>query len=197
MKNWIFLLLFLVLISSSCHRAVNHLDIIQQKVEAHNRHDITKELSLYADDIVFIMPGENPIVGKAALRDLCEMDSVDNDNLTFKDLTVYGDTVFATVIESSDWFRSFGIPEFHYQPGELTIFRKGLIHKVIQAQIVEEDKRTFEKNWSDMIEWLSSTYPELVKEAQSGWLARYDAMSALGWKKLLNEWNTSKVNQQK
>lgn len=197
MKNWIFLLLFLVPFSSSCYRAIHPIDIIQRKVEAHNRHDVTKELSLYTDDVIFIIPGENPIVGKTAFRDLCEMDSVVNCNLIFKDLIVHGDTVFATVIESSDWFRSFGISEFHYQPGEVTIFRKGLIQKVILAPPAEEDKIVFDKSWSDMMGWLNITYPELVKEAQSGWLARYDAKSALGWKKLLNEWNTNRVNKQK
>jgi hypothetical protein len=32
-----------------------------------------------------------------------------------------------------------------------------------------EDMKTFEKQWSDLMAWLSAAHPKLVKEAQFGW----------------------------
>ena len=191
-------LFLLALIPIACGKAPNLEQRVIQMVEAHNQHDVTRELTFYADDATFFMPGENPIVGRAALRDLFEGDSIVNSELVFKDLVIRGDTAIVnSITERSDWLRFIGIPEIHYAPGSKMIFRKGLIHKVELAPFVEEDIRAYEKGWSDVMGWLSIAYPELVKEAQSGWLARYDAKATQTWMKLLAEWQASMSSPKK
>ncbi len=77
------------------------------------------------------------------------------------------------------------------------IFQKGLIHAVELAPYEEEDVRAYENGWSDLMRWLSVAHPELVKEAQSGWLARYDANAHQTWMRLLAEWQASKSSPKK
>jgi hypothetical protein len=191
-------LFFLALVPLACGKAPSLEQRVVQVVEAHNRHDVALELTFYADDATFSIPGENPIVGRAALRDLFEADSIVNSELVFKDVVIHGDTgIVNSITERSDWLRLIGIPEIHNSPGSKMIFRKGLIHTVELAPFVQEDVRAYEKGWSDVMGWLSITYCDLVKEAQSGWLARYDARATQTWMKLLAEWQASKSNPKK
>ena len=183
--------LLLALIPMACGKAPNLEQRIVQMVEAHNQHNVAQQLAFYADDATFIMPGDYPIVGKAALRDLFEADSIVNSELVFKDLVIRGDTVIVnSITERSDWLRAIGIPESHY--ASKIIFRKELIYTDELGPNVEEERRVYEKRWSDVMGWLSIAHPELVKEAQSGWLARYDAKATQTWMKLFIEWQSSK-----
>ncbi len=197
MNKGLFCFLLLALIPLGCYRIPSLDQRIQQMVEAHNRHDVTLELSFYAEDATFIIPGEKPIVGKAALRDLFESDAVWNSELALKDLVIRGDTVTSSGTERNDFFRSMGIPEIHYAPGGKIVFRKGLIQRVETGLLEKEDSMAFEKAWSDVMAWLSVAHPELVKEAESGWLARYNARAAQDWMKLLAEWQASKSHPKK
>lgn len=196
MNKGLFCLFLLALIPIACGKAPNLERRVVQMVEAHNQHDVARQLAFYADDATFIMPGEKPIVGRAALRDLFEADSIVNSELAFKDLVIRGDTVIVnSITERSDWLRSIGIPESHY--GSKMIFRKGLIHTDELAPGLEQDRRAYEKGWSGVMGWLSIAHPELVKEAQSGWLARYDAKATRTWMKLFAEWQASKSSSKK
>ena len=189
-------LCLLALIPIACGKGPDLEERAVRMVEAHNQHDVARQLTFYAADATFMMPGENPIVGRAALRDLFEADSVVNSELVFKDLVIRGDTVLVnSITERSDWLRFIGIPESHY--GSRMIFRKGLIHAEELAPDVEEDRRAYEKGWSDVMGWLSTAHPELVREAQSGWLARYDAKATQAWMKLLGEWQAHKSSPMK
>jgi len=179
-------LFLLALIPTACGKAPSLEQRVVQMLEVHNQHDVARELAFYADDATFVMAGEKPIVGKAALRNLIEADSIMNSELLFKDLVIRGDTVIVnSITERNDWFRLMGIPEIHYAPGSKIVFSKGLIQTVETAPLVEEDMRAFEKALSDVMAWLSIAHPELVKDAQSGWLARYDAKATQTWIKLL------------
>jgi hypothetical protein len=196
MKKHILSMLVLVIIPAACTRLPSLEQRTLQMVEAHNQHDVARQLAFYANDATFIMPGEKPIVGKAALRDLFEADAIVNSELVFKDLVIHGDTVIVnSITERSDWLRFIGISECHYS--SKMIFRKGLIQTDELGPDAEEDRRAYEKGWSDVMEWLSIAHPELVKEAQSGWLARYDAKATQAWMKLFAEWQASKSSSKK
>lgn len=165
-------------------------------VKAHNQHDVTRQLAFYADDAAFLIPGENLKVGKTAIRELFEADSIGNSVLVFKDLVIHGDTVIVnSIIERSDWLRFIGIPESHY--GSIIIFRKGLIQTDELTPVTEEEKRAYHKGWSGMMGWMKIAHPELVREAQSGWLARSDAKATKTWMKLFTEWQAYKSSPKK
>jgi len=88
----------------------------------------------------FVIPGENPIVGKAALRDLFESDAATNSVLVFKDMVTTRDTVIVNSIkERNDFLRYLGVPELHYAPGTKIVFNKGLIQK---TELRRRRKRT-------------------------------------------------------
>ncbi len=193
--SFLFLLVFTLL---ACNKVPDLEKRLAQMIEAHNRHDVVGELAFYADDVTFSMPGEKPIRGRATLRDLFEADSIGNSEILFKDMVIRGDTVIVnSITERSDWLRLRGVAELHYAPGNRMIFQKGLIHAVELAPYEEEDVRAYENGWSDLMRWLSVAHPELVKEAQSGWLARYDANAHQTWMRLLAEWQASKSSPKK
>jgi hypothetical protein len=186
-------LFLLALISIACGKAPSLQQRLQQMVEVHNQHNVTQELAFYADDATFVIPGENPIVGKAALRDLFESDAATNSVLVFKDMVTTRDTVIVNSIkERNDFLRYLGVPELHYAPGTKIVFNKGLIQKTELAPSSEEDEKIFERQWQDVMGWLGAAHPELVKEAQSGWLARHGRKAAHAWMELLAEWQVSK-----
>ena len=86
----------------------------------------------------------------------------------------------------------FGDSRAPLRPGTKIVFHKGLIQKTELAGWSEEEAKAFQKQWQDMMGWLGAAHPDLVREAQSGWLARHGRKTAQAWMKLLAEWQASK-----
>lgn len=191
-------LLLLIVVVPACSRTPSPETQLANMITAHNRHDVVGELVFFAEDAVFAIPGQTPIVGKAAIRDLFEADSVMNSELIYTDLVVRGDTVIAnSVIERNDMLRLLGVPEIHYLPGTRVVFKKGLIQRIEVTRFLQEEWSAMRTDFSNLMAWLQTAHPELLQDIRSGWLSRNTARSAEAWLKLASEWRESEANKGK
>jgi hypothetical protein len=165
-------ILFLVALTTSC--ASKKLDNqVREYQEAHNSHNIEKELSLMTEDIKYEVVGDWVLQGKEKLRILFETDAGVNSHLTFTDLKVDNNKVTCKIIERNDWLKLGGIDALHCEPCEF-IFEKGLI-KAIKIRRSQESLKALKKfqtsfgNWAD-----DNRSEELSKLKGSAVLSRED-----------------------
>lgn len=106
------LLLALILIAyfSSCSKP-NLADIVREHIKAVNTDDVKKNLTFFADDIVFEIFDDVKLSGKDQLRGLMESDVVNKARLTINDIKVEGDTVIVKLTEKNEGYRLLGIEE--------------------------------------------------------------------------------------
>lgn len=200
MRKCILSLFLVAFIPPACTRAPDIERQIHQWVSAHNQHNVTKELSFYADDAVLVwMAGWKPAIGKAVLRDVFECDSVLNCELVFNDFVVRGDTLIAnSVVERNDFFHLAGLPEVHYAPGTRLIFRNGLIEKMEVSGLIDEDQKSFNDFFSGLMAWMRVKHTDQVQGfLESTNFPNHNVRSAQMWVKLLTEYQVSKSSEQK
>jgi len=106
------LLLALILIAyfSSCSKP-NLGDIVREHIKAVNNDDVKKNLTFFADDIVFEIFDDVKLSGKDLLRGLMESDVVNKARLTIIDMKVEGNTVIVKLTEKNEGYRLLGIEE--------------------------------------------------------------------------------------
>ena len=176
-----------------CAKKLDPVEFVQRYVKLHRSHDIDGLLALHTDDTEFLMPGQPPIRGKEALRDLLEWDAVLESELTMSDISIDGDTILInTVIERNKFFQSMGVTDVRYQPGTRFVLRNERIVGTYPAAISEESLNKGRKEYQNLIQWLSTNRPNTLERLMPNGKFRYDAASARLWLKVLEEWKQSK-----
>ncbi len=192
------LLLLAVVALTACSKAPNPETQIANMIAVHNRHDVTGQLTFFAEDASIAVGGQTPITGKAALRNLYEADSVMNSELEYAGLVVRGDTVVvSSVVERNDLLRLLGLPEVHYLPGTRFVFRKGRIQMIETTRLDQREWRAMRDSFAALMNWVQSKHPELLKEMDSGRLSGNNATAARGWMDLAEKWRQSEAAGEK
>ncbi len=187
--------LALVLLAVSCSQEPGFVKKVPLMLAAYNQHDVTKQLSYYADDAIFVMAGSAPATGKAVLRNIFACDSVLNNNLALGgEYLLRGDTVyFSSCTESNDFYRLAGVPELHFMLGAKIIFRKGLIQRFELPLVVTEDQKALDKFSTGFAAWLKAKHPEIVKEFLASMdLPNHTVAAGQSWMKYATEYLASK-----
>ncbi len=159
--------------------------ILRAYVEANNAHDIDRVMVLYTDDIRFENVGVWVKQGKEEVRTIAEWDATTHIQMTISDITVMGDTVTFTLIETNDWLKSAGVDEWHWVARVIT--KNGLI-KEIKATLTEESAKIFIPVYQSIIQWMSTERPQELPELMPGGEFVYGAEVAKKWLDMLNEW---------
>jgi len=179
-------LAFAVCLAVSCSRAPQLDQRIMEMVSVHNQHDVEKELSFYTDDATFVISGEQPVIGKAALRELFASDAAAGSEIAYAGMVVSGDTASAeSVSEKSELLLLMGVPVLHWKPGSKNIFKNGLIYRVELTPIEDKDAEIYKKTSADFMKWLAVVHPERVPEFQS---TTHSVKSVKAWVEMLREW---------
>jgi len=176
----LFSLVFLTSLSS-CSQP-NLGDIVREHIKAVNNDDIEKNLTFFADDIVFEIYDDAKLSGRDQLRDLMESDVVNKARLTVVDTSVRGDTVIVKLIEKNESYRLLGIRESpftcFYQ------FRGRLLAKV-KLEGTPEGAKLWDEKFKPFAEWASKEHPEELSREENG---GYSAENVRLFLFLLQEW---------
>jgi hypothetical protein len=185
-------LLFLIVLTTSC--ASKKLEnTVKAYQEAHNNHDIEKEMSLFADDIIYDVVGEWSVEGKEKLRKLAETDVEVNSNLTFTDIKVGENKVTCKVVERNDWLKIIGIDALYCDSGQF-IFEKGLI-KEVKLKRSQESIDAMNKFRRSFGQWASDNRSEELSKLKGSAVLAKEEMGL--FMALLRDWREAMEEAEK
>jgi hypothetical protein len=177
----ILLALILIVCFSSCSKP-NLGDIVREHIKAVNNDDVKKNLTFFADDIVFEIFDDVKLSGKGQLRGLMESDVVNKARLTINDIKVEGDTVIVKLTEKNEGYRLLGIEEPPFKA--IYKFRGRLLEKV-KLEGTPEGAKLYDEKYKPFAEWASKEHPEEFKKQETG---GYTAENCKLYLSLLEEW---------
>jgi len=102
------------------------LERVHAMKEAHNRGDVEKELSFFAEDIRCEFGDSFVINGKEELRKAIEQNSLFRSQMIFTDCKESGNTVTCKVTEHNDMLKAAWVGPVYYEFSEHT-YENGLI----------------------------------------------------------------------
>ena len=177
------LLLALILIASfsSCSKP-NLGDIVREHIKAVNNDDVKKNLTFFADDIVFEIFDGVKLSGKDQLRGLMESDVVNKARITINGIKVEGDTVIVKLTEKNEGYRLLGIEE----PPFMAIYKfRGRLLEKVKLEGTPEGAKLYDEKYKTFGEWASQEHPEEFKKQET---AGYTAENCRLYLSLLKEW---------
>ncbi len=191
-------ILVLAAAGAGCSKGPGLEQRVAGMIAAHNRHDLTAQMTFFADDASYAIADQPAVIGKSVVREIFGADSVMKSELVYGALEVHGDTVIVgSVTERNDLLRLLGLPEVHYLPGTRLVFHKGLIRRLETTRLEQREWRTMRDNFAALMAWLQTAHPELMREVGAGRLSRNNAESAAEWLKLAAEWRESQTSKEK
>ena len=184
MKKHIFFIIgFLIFVSCSKDEAQK---TVKAYIEAHNKHDVKKELSFYHQDIVFELKNTWTKKGVEEMETLSLWDSTINSNLKLESFQTKGDSVLCKIIENNDWFSEMNIKDLIHNP-VIFLVENGKIKKII-AFPSEETGAKIQQAIRSIMQWSQkkndSTIYKLIPNGQF----IYSSESALKWMALFKKW---------
>lgn len=181
-----------MLLCSGCTTRLDPTAFIEHYMELHRSGDVDGLLALHTADAEFLIVGQNPMRGTAALRDLFEFDAVLGSELVMDAISVDGDTIVVdSIIERNKLFEAIGVSESRYRPGTRIVFRGGRISGTYPATFDDETQKRVAEGFRSPVRWLASNRPSALEQLLPGGKFRYDAASARLWLEVLAEWNNS------
>lgn len=143
------------------HALVEKVKLLEKAWNAGDREAV---LSLYADDIVLCYNAEVQAEDKKGIARLLEMDVAAHTEVKFVDVRVVEkDAVACTMVETNDFYRLIGLPEF--RKIDTIRFRDGLICEESEACDVHEwqaMRRAMRALYDTVFEWAAVAYPETL-----------------------------------
>ena len=175
-KLFVVLCVSCVFLVSSC--APTLVGRVHAMRDAHNRGDVEKELSFFADDVRCEFGDSFVINGKEELRGAIEQNALFNSRMNFADCRESGNTVSCKVTEQNDMLKAAGIGPVYYEFSEHT-YEEGLI-KSVRARPTQESSRIMREFREAFVQWASDKRPQewtklgaegVTKENVTQWLA--------------------------
>lgn len=180
----------MVLLGMACGTSPRPADFVQRYVDLHRVADVDGMLALHTEDSEFVIPGQGPIKGQEALRDLFAWDEVLESRLVMEQISTDGDTIHIDrIVERNKWFEGLGIPEVRYQPGTRMVLRDGRILGTYVSGFDKETEMLVGERFPRLMHWLSTDRPDALQSLLPGGKFRYDAASARLWLQVLADWN--------
>lgn len=168
--------------------------LIEQYVMIHGEGDVDALLALHTEDAEFVIPGELPVRGAAALRDLFCWDEVLESKLTMEGIRVEGEAVIIEkVVERNKWFEGLGLAEVRFRPGTRLMVRDGLISGTYVTGFEEVSHSQFVDGFGRLVGWLSKQRPEMMDRLLPDGRFRYDEARARLWLQVMAAWHRSEA----
>ncbi len=186
-KHIIIILGFLIFTSCSKDEAQ---ETVKAYFEAHNNHDVEKELSYYHQDIVFELKNTWTKKGVQEMKSLAVWDSTTNSNLKLESFQIKGDSVLCKVIENNIWFSEVGIKDLVHNP-TIFIIKDNKIKKIIAVPSEETGKKIHQAIGSIM-QWSKKKGDSTIYELLPNGQFIYSSESALKWITLFEKWKSEK-----
>lgn len=175
---------FLLISFTSCSPKLELDERVTAYQEAHNRGNVKKELSFFAEDVKFEVVGQRKMEGKALLRNFVESDATLNSHLIFTDVKVHNNKVTCKVTEKNDYYKLAGIDALNYEYREFT-FENGLITEM-RSQLTEESAKALQDFGTSFAEWaMENRRDKLVELRREGVISKDNVGE---WLELLRAW---------
>lgn len=189
--SWV-LTLLAVLTWTGCASTQDSAALVERYLELHRSGDVDGLLALHTAESEFVIPGQEPIRGTAAVRNLCEWDAVLGSELVMTGIRSDGDTILIdSVVERNKWFQGLGLFEVRYEPGTRIVLQNGRISGTYPAALEAETQQRLMERFQTLLQWMGKHRPDALAELLPGGKFRYDAAAARLWLEVLAEWNTS------
>lgn len=174
--------LFLLLLTTSCSPKLDEKITAYQ--EAHNSGDIEKEMSFFAEDIIYDVIGQWKVTGKESLKKRVEIDVFLNSHVNFTDIKSSKNKVTCKVEEQNDLLKVCGIDTIYYEFREF-IFEDGLI-KEAKTQLTQEGADALRNVQRAFRKWAAENRREEVDELKSVRIVDKDIF--VKWLALMRAW---------
>ena len=182
----------LVWLAGGCTGGVDHVAIFQDYAGAVTRNAVEEALGFHTSDAEFVIPGQVPIRGTDAMRDLLQWDSVLQSSLAFDGFEEVGDTLLVTSgSERNLWFSGVGLDSITYGPGLRIVFDGALISGIYPSALTPESQAEFEGRVGEFMGWAAQAAADDVGRLMPNGLFRYDASAALVWLELLQRYQAT------
>lgn len=158
---------------------------LESLVRAVNRNDVEAALAHYTPDAEFLIPGQHPIRGTEAMRDLLQWDSVLDSRIRFRTDRWRGDTLVAGVgVERNAWFAGVGLDSIVYAAGTRFVFDGEKISGIYPSTLSAKSMSEFEPKYRAFFEWGEANAPEVARLAPGGQFV-YTGAAAEEWREVL------------
>jgi SnoaL-like domain len=186
------LIVLAVMTFAGCASRPDPAALVKRYIELHRSGDIEGLLSLHTADSEFLIPGQDPIRGTEALRDLFQWDHVLESELVMTGIRSVGDTIIIdSTIERNQWFRGLGLVEVHYGPGTRIVLKDGRIAGTYPAGFDDQTQQHLMERFQMLVQWISEHRADALDQLLPGQKFRYDAETAEHWLEILAEWNNA------
>ena len=157
---------------------------------AHNRGNIEKELSFFADDVRLDF-GESFVVnGKEELRKVVEGNAIFNSRMAFSDCKESSNTVTCRIKEHNDMLKAAGIGPISYDFSQ-HFFENGLI-KEVKAKPSQEGVRVLKEFQEDFGRWAAGRQAQKWAELDAEGITKENVDR---WLALIREWRLEKERE--
>lgn len=169
MKSWMALALIWAVACVDPQIRERRDAVVADYVDAVNLSAVEQALAHHTADAEFLLPGQTPIVGTAALRALLQWDSVLASRIRFEPGHWSGDTLFAGKgAESNAWFRGIGLDSVLYAAGTRFVFEGDKIRGIYPSTLRPESTAEVESRFGAFFEWAGANAPEVSELAPGG-----------------------------
>lgn len=173
-----------------CNGAFSPEVTVQDYKRAFNSHSVDSLMSLYSDDVVFMIPDlMMNLSGITNLRGVAEYDSVLNTTMMLSDLSVTGDTVFCSIEETNDWMKLVGISSAFYHNAMFVVKEGKVTH--IEADVSDSSLSDFRNVLGSFLHWAKQHHPNELELLMPAGIFQFSAASAMLFIDLLREWKSS------
>lgn len=188
-RRWPVLLILFAFLTANCERRMEAHSLMDTYARLHSAGDIVELLSMHTLDAEFLIPGQTPIRGVAALNELFAWDSVLESSLNFEGIREIGDTIFIErVVEKNLFFSNLGIPAIHYLPGTRFVRNQNRISGVYPAPFDTASEARVVEVFGRILPWLSANRPDDFRRLLPDGKFQYDAGRAERWLEIIREW---------
>ncbi len=174
---------------SGCEESDKSEAIVQAYLEAHNSHDITRELSFLTDDCAFIFSDGQKVEGLQEMQALAEWDAVLESTLEMSEFASNDGTVVAArATEHNLWFNGLGIEKIVSMPGTEYTLRDGKISKIAPSDWSEESREEFTLKFRLFMRWARDFHPNEIAQVMPDGKFTYTGEAAQIWLDLFDQW---------
>lgn len=186
MKNFAILILGFLLILS-CNKDETQ-DTITAYLDAHNKHNVSKALTFYHQDIVFELKNTWTKNGVEEMKTLELWDSTLNSNLKLESLKISGDSVYCKIIENNDWFTAVGIENLVHDPVIFLVED----NKIKNTIAFPDDKtgKKIEQVIGSIFQWSQKAQDSTIYELIPNGQFTYSPEAARKWLDLIKKWKS-------
>lgn len=164
-------------------------EIIYKYIEAHNSHDVQRELSFYHPEVVFEIENTWTKQGLREMEELARWDSTLYSNLHIEAIEWKNDSLFCNVIENDDWFSAIGIQNVKHER-TLFVLKDEKILKIV-AHPSEEIAKLISLRMEKLIEWSSTNNDSTIFSLLDNGRFVYSTANAAKWLLLFGKWHPS------